>query len=84
MTLLILGPPRLGTKSETYNFLTLICLDRVEPNTLVIVPLKPLVKLRFGFGIMPLPRTFRQFLIFIFSICSAFYGWFYRFRIAIY
>jgi hypothetical protein len=53
MTLLILGPPRLGTKSETYNVLALICLDCVEPNTLVIVPLKPLVKLRFGFGIMP-------------------------------
>jgi hypothetical protein len=27
--------------------------EGVEPNTLVIVPLKPLVKLRFGFGIMP-------------------------------
>ncbi len=51
--LLIFGPPKLGTKNETYNVLALRCLSRVEPNTIVIVPLKLLVKLRFGFDLMP-------------------------------
>jgi len=27
--------------------------ESVEPNIVMIVPFKPLVKLRFGFGIMP-------------------------------
>jgi hypothetical protein len=52
-TLLISSPLGLGTKNETYNVLALRCLGNVEPNTLVIVQLKPLVKLKFGFGIMP-------------------------------
>jgi hypothetical protein len=51
--LLIFNLPRLGTKNETYNVLTLRCLCLVEPNTIMIVPLKPLMKLRFGFGRMP-------------------------------
>jgi hypothetical protein len=51
--LLTSSPPRLGTKSETYNVLPLECLSHVEPNTLVIVPFKPFMKLRLGFGIMP-------------------------------
>jgi hypothetical protein len=51
--LLILGLPKLGTKNKAYNVLTLGCLGHVEPNTIMIVPLKPLVKLKFGFGIMP-------------------------------
>jgi hypothetical protein len=51
--LLILSLVGLGTKSEAYNVLALGCLGHVEPNTIVIVPFKPLVKLRFGFGIMP-------------------------------
>ncbi len=53
MTLLISSPIGLGTKSEAYNVLTLQCLGHVESNTIAIVPLKPLVKLRFNFGIMP-------------------------------
>jgi hypothetical protein len=44
----------LRTNSEVYNVLTLGCLSYVEPNTIMIVPFKLLVKLRFGFGIMPL------------------------------
>ncbi len=52
MALLILGLPRLGIKNETYNVLTLRCLGCVEPNIVMIVPFKPLVKLRFGFSIM--------------------------------
>jgi hypothetical protein len=51
--LLILGLARLRTKNETYNVLTLRCLSHVEPNIVVIMPLKPSMKLRFGFGIMP-------------------------------
>jgi len=43
----------LGTKTQAYNFLALGCLGCVEPNTIMIMPLKLLVKLRFGFGIMP-------------------------------
>ncbi len=45
-----LGP---GTNSETYSILAFRCLGHVEPNIIIIVPLKRLVKLRFGFGIMP-------------------------------
>ncbi len=52
-TLLTSSPPGLGTNNETYNVLTLRCLGSVEPNTLMIMPLKPLVKLKLGFGIMP-------------------------------
>jgi hypothetical protein len=51
--LFISNPLGLETKSEGYNVLPLGCLSRVEPNTIVIVPLKRLVKLKFGFGIMP-------------------------------
>jgi len=50
---LLLSLQGLGTNSEAYNVLTLGCLGHVEPNIVVIVPFKPLVKLRFGFGIMP-------------------------------
>ncbi len=46
------GPLGLGIKNEAYNVLTLRCLSCVEPNTLMIMPFKPLVKLRFSFGIM--------------------------------
>jgi len=53
VVLLISNPPRLGTKNEAYNFLTLGCLSHVEPNTIVIVPFKLLGKLKFGFSIMP-------------------------------
>jgi hypothetical protein len=38
---------------KPYNVLTLGCLGRVELNIVVIVRFKPLVKLKFGFGIMP-------------------------------
>jgi hypothetical protein len=34
--------------NETYNVLTLGCLGHVEPNTIVIMPLKPPVKLRLA------------------------------------
>jgi hypothetical protein len=51
--LLISNPPRVGIKSEAYNVLTLKGLSHVKPDSLVIMPLKPLMKLRFGFGIMP-------------------------------
>jgi hypothetical protein len=50
---LILGLQGLGTNSEAYNVLTLGGLGRVELNIIVIVPFKPLMKLRFGFGVMP-------------------------------
>ncbi len=52
-TLLISSPLGLGTKNETSNILALGCLGHVEPNIVMIVPIKPLVKLRFGFDIMP-------------------------------
>jgi hypothetical protein len=48
--LLLSSSSRLGTKSKTYNVLALGCLSHVEPNVIVIMPLKPLVKLRFDFG----------------------------------
>jgi hypothetical protein len=51
--LLISDPIGLGTKNEAYNVLTLGCLNFVEPYTSVIMPFKPIMKLRFGFGIMP-------------------------------
>ncbi len=40
-------------KNSSYNVLTLGCLGCVEPNIIMIVPFKPLMQLRFGFGIMP-------------------------------
>ncbi len=53
MTLLMSHSTRLRAKSEAYNVLTLGCLSLVKPNIVMIMPLKPLMKLRFGFGIMP-------------------------------
>jgi hypothetical protein len=53
MALLILSPLGLGINSESYNVLALRCLGCVEPDIVMIMPLKLLVKLRFGFGIMP-------------------------------
>jgi hypothetical protein len=53
VVLLISSLLGLGTKNEAYNALTLRCLNHVKPNTLVIVSFKPLMKLRFGFGIVP-------------------------------
>ncbi len=59
MTLLMSSPLQLNTKSDVYNVLALGCLGRVEPNIVMIVSFKPLMKLKFGFGIMPYPRTFK-------------------------
>ncbi len=53
VALLISSPLGLITKNETYNVLALGCLGCVEPNTLMIMSFKLLVKLRFGYGIMP-------------------------------
>jgi hypothetical protein len=39
--------------NETYNVLTLGCLTHFEPNTIMLLPLKPIRKLRFSFNIMP-------------------------------
>jgi hypothetical protein len=52
-TLLILDPPKLGSNNEVYNVFALGCLGYVEPNNVMIVSVKPLMKLRFGFGIIP-------------------------------
>jgi hypothetical protein len=46
----------LRSSNETYSVLALGCLGHVQPNTIVIVPLKPLVKLMFGFGIIYLSQ----------------------------
>jgi hypothetical protein len=51
--LFILGHSKLGTNIETYNVFALGCIGYVEPTIVVIVALKPLVQLRFGFSIMP-------------------------------
>ncbi len=53
MTLFISSFLKLGTKNEIHNVLALGCLGRFEPNIIVIMPLKPPMKLKFGFGIMP-------------------------------
>ncbi len=45
MALHVSGPPRLGTKSETYNVLALRYLNCVEFNIVVIVSFKLLMKL---------------------------------------
>jgi len=37
---------------EALQYVDQMC-EGVEPNTIVIVPFKPLMKLRFSFGIMP-------------------------------
>ncbi len=53
MALLMSHFARLRAKSEAYNVLALGCLSLVKPNIVMIMPFKPLMKLRFGFGIMP-------------------------------
>ncbi len=53
MVLLVVGPSRLKTKSETCNILVLECFGRVKPNRIVIMTPKPIAKLGFGFGIIP-------------------------------
>ncbi len=50
MTLLISGPTRLRTRRETYK---LVSFGRVEPNRVLIMTPKHIMKLGFGFGIMP-------------------------------
>jgi hypothetical protein len=49
----ILGLQGLGINSEAYSVLALGCVGYVEPNIVVIVPFKPVEKLKFGFGIIP-------------------------------
>jgi hypothetical protein len=53
VVLFISNPLGLGTKNETYNVLTLRCISCVEPNIVMIVPFKPLVKFRFGCNMVP-------------------------------
>ncbi len=53
MALLISSFTRLGTRSETCNILVLRCFGHVEPNRVVIMTLKPIMKLGFDFSIMP-------------------------------
>ncbi len=53
MALLVVGPTRLGTRSEACNILVLGCFGHVEPNRIMIETLKPITKLGFGFGIIP-------------------------------
>jgi hypothetical protein len=53
VALLITNFTRLGTRSETCNILVLRCLGHVERNRVVIVTCKPIMKLGFGFSIMP-------------------------------
>ncbi len=69
MALLVLGRTRLGTRNETSNILVLRCFGHVELSRIVIVTLKLITKLGFGFGIMPQPRTLRKFPIFSFLFC---------------
>jgi hypothetical protein len=53
MVLFVSSLTRLRTRSETCNILVLGCLGCVEPNRIMIMTPKPIVKLGFGFGIMP-------------------------------
>ncbi len=50
MTIFISGPIRLGTRSETCK---LVFFGRVEPSRVLIMTPKHIMKLGFGFGIMP-------------------------------
>jgi len=52
VALLISSFIRLGTRSESCNILVLRCLGHVEPNRVVIVTPKPIMKLGFSFNIM--------------------------------
>jgi hypothetical protein len=49
MTLLILSPIGLGTRSAACNIFVVRCFD---PNIIMIMTPKLIVKLKFGFGIM--------------------------------
>ncbi len=53
MALLVSSPIGLGTKSEASNILALSCLGHVELSRIMIITLRPIAKLGFGFGIMP-------------------------------
>ncbi len=48
---------KLKTKSETCNILVLECLGLIEFSRIMIVTPMPIMKLRFGLGIMPQQRT---------------------------
>ncbi len=50
VTLFISGPIKLGTRSETCKLVSFGC---VEPNRILIMTPKHIMKLGFGFGIMP-------------------------------
>ncbi len=52
MMFFVLDFARLGTWSEVCNILVLECIGCVEPNRVVIMTLKLIVKLSFGLGIM--------------------------------
>jgi hypothetical protein len=51
MALLVSSPTRLGTMNEASNILVLRCFGHVELSRIVIVTLKPIAKLGFGFCI---------------------------------
>ncbi len=53
MAFFVLDLAKLKTRSETCNILVLLCLGAVEFSRIVIVTPMPIMKLRFGLGIMP-------------------------------
>lgn len=53
MVLFVSDLAKLRTRNETCNVLVLECLGHVEFNRVLIMALKLIVKLGFGFGKMP-------------------------------
>ncbi len=53
MVLFVSDLAKLRTRNEACNVLVLKCLGPVESNRVLIMAPKPIVKLGFGFGIMP-------------------------------
>jgi hypothetical protein len=53
VALLVSNLTGLGTRSETANILALSCFGHVELSRIMIITFRPIVKLEFGFGILP-------------------------------
>jgi len=74
VTLLVLGPTRLGKMNDNCNILVLRYISCVEPSIVVMMTSKNMAKVGFGIGITPYlgnPRWFFiGFLLIPFVLCG--------------
>jgi hypothetical protein len=83
VTLLVLGPTRLGKMNDNCNILVLKYIGYVEPSIVVMMTSKNMAKIGFGIGITLYLRNPRWFFIVFLLIPLVLCGWFYRFKITL-